>query len=101
MQKKYLHICDPRQISYKNSLLINRVESSWLRTFTPFLVVILTFRLCFLTYDALLFAQTSPRNYRFSQQLVSTIIYHSYELWPRKVVRNLPYKKQSKLRTAA
>ena len=78
-----------------------RAKSSWLRTFTPFLVVIMTFRPCFLTYDALLLAQTSPRNYRFSQQLVSTIIYHSYKLWPRKVVRNLPYQKQSNLRTAA
>ena len=66
-----------------------------------FLVVIITFRACFLSYDDLLFAGQTPGMTICSQQLVSSIIYHSYELWSRKVVRNLPYKKQCKLRTAA
>ena len=66
-----------------------------------FLIVIITFLVCFLTYDALLLAQTSPRNYRFSQLLVSSIIYHSYELWPRKIVRNLTFENHAMLRTAA
>ena len=53
------------------------------------LVVIKTLRVCLLGYDFLLLAQNTPGNTRFSQLLVSSIIYHSYGLWPQKIMRNL------------
>ena len=64
-----------------------------------FLIVIITFRDCFLDYLALLFAQNNPRNYRFSHLLVSSIIFHSYKLWQRKLMRNFTYEEHAMLRT--
>ena len=57
------------------------------------LVVIITLRVCFLGYDFLLLARNTPGNARFSQVLDSSIIYHSYGLWPQKIMRNLYTKK--------